>query len=87
MPKVEELIVKPVLFRTLDATLSPPASLEIMPAKTVLITGSNRGLGLEFVSQYLSQGWKVIGAVRDLSTADAVRPPSPNIHISVSLAF
>ncbi|BCN27384.1 SDR family oxidoreductase [Vibrio alfacsensis] len=32
---------------------------------TVLITGSNRGLGLEFVRQYLDKGWKVLAACRD----------------------
>jgi NADP-dependent 3-hydroxy acid dehydrogenase YdfG len=29
-------------------------------AATVLITGSNRGLGLEFTKQYAAQGWTVI---------------------------
>jgi NAD(P)-dependent dehydrogenase (short-subunit alcohol dehydrogenase family) len=33
-------------------------------AKTVLVTGSNRGLGLEFVSQYATAGWDVIGTSR-----------------------
>ena len=31
---------------------------------TVLITGANRGLGLEFVRQYLDKGWKVLAACR-----------------------
>lgn len=33
-------------------------------AKTVLITGANRGLGLEFARQYAADGWKVIGTAR-----------------------
>lgn len=33
-------------------------------AKTVLITGSNRGLGLEFVKQYAALGWTVIATTR-----------------------
>ena len=33
-------------------------------AKTVLITGANRGLGLEFARQYAEAGWKVIGTAR-----------------------
>ncbi|NKB44480.1 MAG: SDR family NAD(P)-dependent oxidoreductase [Alphaproteobacteria bacterium] len=33
-------------------------------AKTVLITGSNRGLGLEFVTQYAALGWDVIATSR-----------------------
>ena len=31
---------------------------------TVLITGANRGLGLEFVRQYLRDGWRVIATCR-----------------------
>jgi len=32
---------------------------------TVLITGANRGLGLEFARQYKEAGWRVIGTARD----------------------
>jgi len=32
--------------------------------KTVLITGANRGLGLEFARQYAAAGWHVIGTAR-----------------------
>ena len=32
--------------------------------RTVLITGANRGLGLEFARQYAADGWKVIGTAR-----------------------
>ncbi len=34
---------------------------------TVLITGANRGIGLEFVRQFSSDGWDVIAAARHLS--------------------
>ncbi|MEZ5505818.1 MAG: SDR family NAD(P)-dependent oxidoreductase [Gammaproteobacteria bacterium] len=33
--------------------------------KTVLVTGTNRGLGLEFVKQYLEAGNRVIATARD----------------------
>ncbi len=33
---------------------------------TVLITGANRGLGLEFTRQYLELGWQVIACTRQL---------------------
>lgn len=33
-------------------------------AKTVLITGSNRGIGLEFTRQYADRGWRVIATCR-----------------------
>jgi NAD(P)-dependent dehydrogenase (short-subunit alcohol dehydrogenase family) len=32
---------------------------------TVLITGANRGLGLEFARQYAEAGWRVLAACRD----------------------
>src|SRR5664279_149720 len=31
---------------------------------TVLITGANRGLGLEFCKQYASEGWQVLACCR-----------------------
>ena len=34
---------------------------------TVLITGANRGLGLEFARQYVADGYEVIATVRDSS--------------------
>ena len=36
---------------------------------TILITGANRGLGLEFSRQYLAEGWQVIAACRNPRTA------------------
>jgi NAD(P)-dependent dehydrogenase (short-subunit alcohol dehydrogenase family) len=36
---------------------------------TVLITGSNRGLGLEFTQQYAAADWNVIATCRDPATA------------------
>ena len=35
----------------------------------VLITGANRGLGLEFARQYLAAGWQVYAACRDPASA------------------
>ncbi len=36
----------------------------------VFITGANRGLGLEFVRQYLNSGWKVYATARQPENAD-----------------
>lgn len=41
--------------------------------KTVLITGANRGIGLEFVRQYAGDGWRVMACVRDPSAADDLK--------------
>ena len=38
--------------------------------RTVLITGANRGLGLEFARQYAADGWTVIGTARRPAQAD-----------------
>jgi NAD(P)-dependent dehydrogenase (short-subunit alcohol dehydrogenase family) len=40
---------------------------------TILITGANRGLGLEFTRQYLAEGWAVIAACRNPGTAQALQ--------------
>ena len=37
---------------------------------TVLVTGCNRGIGLEFVKQYLLLNWKVIATCRNPEKAD-----------------
>ena len=39
---------------------------------TALITGTNRGLGLEFTRQYLEDGWNVIAACRNPGNAESL---------------
>ena len=43
------------------------------PPGAVLVTGSNRGLGLEFVRQYAARGWKVIATARSPEAATELR--------------
>ncbi|TMW58999.1 hypothetical protein Poli38472_007144 [Pythium oligandrum] len=45
--------------------------------KTVLITGSSRGIGLALAKQYQSDGWNVIGAARNPSTAEKLQALKP----------
>jgi NAD(P)-dependent dehydrogenase (short-subunit alcohol dehydrogenase family) len=42
-------------------------------AATVLITGANRGLGLELTKQYAANGWTVIATARDPEAAKELR--------------
>ncbi len=40
---------------------------------TLLVTGANRGLGLEFVRQYAADGWRVLACCRTLDGAASLR--------------
>jgi len=40
---------------------------------SVLITGANRGIGLEFVEQYLARGDKVFACCREIASAEELR--------------
>jgi NAD(P)-dependent dehydrogenase (short-subunit alcohol dehydrogenase family) len=40
--------------------------------KTTLITGANRGIGLEFSKQYAEDGWRVLACCRTPEEADAL---------------
>ncbi len=58
--------------------------IEVTLAKTVLVTGSNRGMGLEFVSQYAERGWNVIATSRSPSDDNDLinlAKANPNIQI------
>ena len=47
---------------------------------TVLITGANRGLGLEFFKQYVAEGWQVLACCRNPETAGKLAD-IPNVRI------
>lgn len=48
--------------------------------KTVLITGANRGLGLEFAKQYHAANWKVIACCRNPDAAAELARLEVSIH-------
>jgi NAD(P)-dependent dehydrogenase (short-subunit alcohol dehydrogenase family) len=53
-------------------------------APTILITGSNRGIGLEFARQYAKAGWNVIATTRDPAKAaqlQALDAEYPNLTV------
>lgn len=55
-----------------------------LDAPTVLITGSNRGLGLAFVQAYADKQWNVIATCRNPSKADKLQQlAADNNHIVI----
>ena len=72
-------------FQILALLLFPWGSLGAAYAETtVLVTGSNRGLGYEFTRQYAERGYKVIATARKPEKADALQAlaaDNPNIVI------
>lgn len=52
--------------------------------KTVLITGANRGIGLEFVKQYTAAGWRVFATARSVESASdlqALKKANANLSL------
>jgi NAD(P)-dependent dehydrogenase (short-subunit alcohol dehydrogenase family) len=48
---------------------------------TVLVTGANRGLGLEFARQYAADGWQVVACCRKPDDASALRKIKGEVKI------
>jgi NAD(P)-dependent dehydrogenase (short-subunit alcohol dehydrogenase family) len=65
--------------------IAATAQADLDPGKpTVLITGGNRGIGLEFVNQYAAKGWNVIATARNPKKAEelqALAAENPQIVI------
>lgn len=47
---------------------------------TVLVTGANRGIGLEFVRQYATDGWRVVATCRRPEAADELNALGVEVH-------
>ena len=48
---------------------------------TILITGANRGLGLEFARQYTADGWNVIATARNPASTDELKELAKKKHV------
>ncbi len=48
---------------------------------TVLITGANRGLGLEFARQYGADGWRVVATCREPDKADSLKALGGEVEV------
>ena len=70
--------MKNILALVLLAVAAGPGSMPALASDAndaspvILITGANRGLGLEFARQYSDAGWQVIGTARMPDTATAL---------------
>jgi NAD(P)-dependent dehydrogenase (short-subunit alcohol dehydrogenase family) len=65
-------------------TLAFSAAASLTSAETVLITGANQGIGLEFAKQYAARGWIVIATHRRTSTPEELAKLAakyPKLHI------
>ncbi len=49
----------------------------------VLITGANRGLGLEFARQYSTEGWEVIATARNPTESEGLRQLATSKSVSL----
>lgn len=78
---VAVLVLGAVLMGTVPARAG---DAEASGDVTVLITGSNRGIGLEYVRQYAARGWNVIATARkpdEATDLKALAAASPKITI------
>jgi len=70
--------------KTLLAALAATLLTAPAVAATVLITGANSGLGLEFAKQYAEKGWTVIATHRRSSTPESLAElvaSHPNVRV------
>jgi NAD(P)-dependent dehydrogenase (short-subunit alcohol dehydrogenase family) len=63
----------PILLAVCVMNMGLAAASAEVATPTVLITGSNRGTGLEFVRQYAARGWNVIATCRRPEAAEELQ--------------
>jgi NAD(P)-dependent dehydrogenase (short-subunit alcohol dehydrogenase family) len=63
----------------LPASAAPPSKEG--PHRTVLVTGANRGIGLEFSRQFRAAGWQVIATARDPEAAKELKALGEGVRI------
>jgi NAD(P)-dependent dehydrogenase (short-subunit alcohol dehydrogenase family) len=83
-PHFLPLLASLVLLTLIAPVAAAQASIEVNESKeiserTVLITGANRGIGLELARQYAAAGWRVIGTARKPDAAAELRELDVNI--------
>lgn len=72
------------LFTLPPGLQAQPAQDDRLDSPTVLITGSNRGLGLAFVQAYADKQWNVIATCRNPAKADQLQKlAADNRHVVI----
>ena len=67
------LAVRLAVASVIAVALACGVVAQTRPGPTVVITGANRGLGLEFARQFSAAGYQVIGTARRPEAADELR--------------
>jgi len=75
--------------RSILAVIALILRIPLVQADTVLITGANSGIGLEFATQYAARHWTVIATHRHAQPPDtlkelAIRHPNVRIETATS---
>lgn len=69
-----------VLITVLSVLLSLPFAVSASDKGVVLVTGANRGLGLEFVEQLQKKGYEVIGTARSPEKATELKATGARVE-------
>jgi NAD(P)-dependent dehydrogenase (short-subunit alcohol dehydrogenase family) len=72
--------VSSVLTTVLSVILSLPFAASANDKGVVLVTGANRGLGLEFVKQLQGMGYEVIGTARNPNKATDLKATGARVE-------
>ncbi|MEH6583236.1 MAG: SDR family oxidoreductase [Halioglobus sp.] len=68
-------------FAAMAMSGSPTSAAKNSEATTVLITGANRGIGLEFARQFSERGYRVIGTARKPEQATELKALRAQVEI------
>lgn len=67
--------------RTACASPGKVGTLLRMPKLDILVTGANRGIGLELCRYFAGRGHRVVGTVRDAAAVEALQAPGFTVEI------